>query len=124
MFETIARRAAQLCDGLFANVLRYDGTMIHLAATNSSSLTSSSCCAADIRRHWTGRSISGKVIDSKSVVVLADALADPDYPHAFATAGGWRRMLGVPMLREGRVLGAIVVGWAQPGPCRNITKTC
>ena len=116
MFETIARRAAQLCDGLFANVLRYDGTMIHLAATNSSRPDFIELLRGRYPSPLDRSHISGKVIDSKSVVVLADALADPDYPHAFATAGGWRRMLGVPMLREGRVLGAIVVGWAQPGP--------
>jgi two-component system NtrC family sensor kinase len=29
---------------------------------------------------------------------------------------GWRRMLGMPMLRDGDVLGVIVVGWAEAGP--------
>jgi len=29
---------------------------------------------------------------------------------------GWRRMLGVPMMREGNPLGVIAVGWGEPGP--------
>ena len=63
-----------------------------------------------------GSQISGQVVLSKSIAVLTDALADPDYPHALAISGGWRRLLGVPMLRDDRVLGVIVVGWTQPGP--------
>jgi two-component system, NtrC family, sensor kinase len=50
------------------------------------------------------------------VVRLEDVLADPDYDQRFPRAMGWRRMLGVPMLRQGDPLGAIVVGWAAPGP--------
>jgi GAF domain-containing protein len=51
------------------------------------------------------------------VVRLDDVLADPDYDQRFPLAMGWRRMLGLPMLREGEPLGVIVVGWAEPGPC-------
>jgi GAF domain-containing protein/two-component sensor histidine kinase len=50
------------------------------------------------------------------VVRLEDALADQDYDQRFPPALGWRRMLGVPMLRQGNPLGVIVVGWAEPGP--------
>ena len=50
------------------------------------------------------------------MVRLEDALADPDYDQRFPTTMGWRRMLGVPMLRQGEPLGVIVVGWHEPGP--------
>ena len=50
------------------------------------------------------------------MVRLEDALADPHYDHRFPAAMGWRRMLGVPMLRQGEPLGVIVVGWAEAGP--------
>jgi signal transduction histidine kinase len=50
------------------------------------------------------------------VVRLEDALADPHYDHRFPAAMSWRRMLGVPMLRQGEPLGVIVVGWAEAGP--------
>ncbi len=62
-----------------------------------------------------GTQISGRVILSKAVVVMEDALTDPEYAHSLAIAGRWRRMLGVPLLREGNPLGVITVGWDQPG---------
>jgi signal transduction histidine kinase/CheY-like chemotaxis protein len=49
-------------------------------------------------------------------VRLEDALTDADYDKRFPATAGWRRMLGVPMLRDGNPLGAIVVGWADAGP--------
>ena len=52
---------------------------------------------------------------SGQVVRQDDALSDPTYDQATAAAGGWRRMLGVPMLREGVPIGAIVVAWPEPG---------
>jgi signal transduction histidine kinase len=60
--------------------------------------------------------VSGRAVLTRSVVRLEDALADPDYDHRFPTGMGWRRTLGVPMLRQGEPLGAIVVGWAEAGP--------
>jgi signal transduction histidine kinase len=50
------------------------------------------------------------------VIRLEDALADPDYDQRFPAVMSWRRMLGVPMLRQGQPLGVIVVGWAEAGP--------
>src|SRR5205807_8471220 len=34
----------------------------------------------------------------------------------FPLSSGWRRMLGMPMSREGNLFGVIVVAWAEPGP--------
>ena len=53
---------------------------------------------------------------TKSVIRLEDALGDPEYDRRFPRATGWRRLLGVPMLREGEPIGVIVVGWAEAGP--------
>jgi two-component system, NtrC family, sensor kinase len=35
---------------------------------------------------------------------------------------GWRRLLGVPMLHEGNPIGAITVGWAEPGPASKVQE--
>jgi GAF domain-containing protein len=60
--------------------------------------------------------VAGRVLLTRSVVRLEDVLADPDYDKRFPRAMGWRRLLGVPMLREGEPIGVIVVGWAEAGP--------
>src|SRR5260370_40594888 len=60
--------------------------------------------------------VSGRVLLKQSVAPLADALADPDYDQRFPRAMGWRRMLGMPIMRDRDVLGVIVVGWAEAGP--------
>jgi GAF domain-containing protein/CheY-like chemotaxis protein len=120
VFDTIARRAGQLCDGLFANVFRFDGELIHLVATNNSSPAFVEMLRGRYPMRPDGSQVSGKVIRDRSIVAMPDALADPNYPHALAVAGGWRSMLGVPMLREDRALGAIVVGWRQPGAVAKV----
>ena len=56
------------------------------------------------------------------MVWLEDALTDPDYDQQFPVAMGWRRLLGVPMLREGEPIGAIGVGWAEPGPASKVQE--
>jgi len=116
VFDSIARRASQLSDALFANVFQFDGELIHLVATSNSRPEFVALLRGRYPMRPDASQISGQVILSKSVAVLTDALADPTYPHALAVSGGWRRLLGVPMLRDDRVLGVIVVGWTQPGP--------
>ena len=66
--------------------------------------------------------LSGKVVLTKSVVWLEDALADRRTDQQFPVAMGWRRRLGVPMLREGEPIGVIGVGWAEPGPMSKVQE--
>ena len=50
-------------------------------------------------------------------------LDDPQYGFApLAKAGGWRRVISAPMLKDGVPVGTISVGWAEPGqtPQRQI----
>jgi signal transduction histidine kinase/putative methionine-R-sulfoxide reductase with GAF domain len=51
------------------------------------------------------------------MVHIPDVLEDPEYPVGpQAAASGFRSALAVPMLREGQVVGSIVVGRSCPGP--------
>ena len=115
VLDAIARRAVQLCDALSANVIRYDGEQLHLAAHHDvaqhllNDLVQQYPAPADRSR------VSGRVVLDRKIHRIEDTLGESSYDRRFVRPGGWRRVLGVPMAREGRTLGAIVVGWEQPG---------
>jgi signal transduction histidine kinase/DNA-binding NarL/FixJ family response regulator len=119
VFEAIVRNAVALCGSLFANVFSFDGELLHYVAS-----TGPTIYAQLLRTKYPMRpdvsQVSGRVLLGKSVVTLEDARADLDYDQRFPDALGWRRMLGVPMLREGKALGVIVVGWAESGPVSKV----
>ena len=116
VFEAIVRNAAALCGSLFANVLLFDGEWLHSrrAATRMPEFLTLMRNKFPMRPDAT--QVAGRVILGKSVVTVENVLDDPDYDQTLATVGRWRRMLSVPMLREGKMLGVIGVGWQQPGP--------
>jgi GAF domain-containing protein len=116
VFETIVRNAVSLCSSLFANVFRFDGELLHFAAGHNVGPSYVELLRAKYPMRPDFSQVSGRALITKSVVRLEDALADPDYDQRFPEAMGWRRMLGVPMLRQDDSLGVIVVGWAEPGP--------
>ena len=116
VFETIVRNAVALCGSLFANVFRFDGELLHFVASHNVGPDYVELLRAKYPMRPDSSQVSGRAVLTRSVVRLEDALADPDYDHRFPTAMGWRRMLGVPMLRQGEPLGVIVVGWAEAGP--------
>lgn len=117
VFRTIVQSAVALCRSFFANLFLFDGKLLHFVATHSTGPDIEQLLRSKYPMRPDLSQVSGRVLLSKSVVHLEDVSADPDYEQRFPTAMGWTwRMLGVPMLREGRPLGAIVVGWAEAGP--------
>jgi adenylate cyclase len=116
VFETIVRRAVALCGSLFANVFRLDGDLIHFVASYNVGPSYIDMLRATYPMRPDYSQVSGRVVIKQSVARLADALADPDYDQRFPRAMGWRRMLGIPIMRDRTVLGVIVVGWAEAGP--------
>jgi two-component system, NtrC family, sensor kinase len=51
--------------------------------------------------------VSGRVLVESRIVHVPDVLADPEYTYR---VGGYRTMLGVPLLREGSPIGVIALG--------------
>ena len=116
VFEAILENASQLCGSQLGAIFRYDGMLLHIAATKNWSPEAVAGSAQSWPRPPDHRTTSGRAVLTKDVVIHEDTLADPAYDHDSVRRGGWRRMLGVPMLRESNVIGVIVVTWREPGP--------
>ena len=122
VFEAILESATRLFGQPLAAALRFDGRLVHLVATRNWP----TAAVADANRLYPAppnpKMMSGRVILSGRVNVEADTFLDPDYDQTAAHAGGWRRMLGAPLLKDGAPIGAIVLAWPDPGttPQRQI----
>ena len=116
VFEAMVHSAVVLCGSLFANVFRFDGELLHFVASHNVGPGYVEMLRAKYPMRPDSSQVSGRAVLTRSVIRLEDALADRDYDQQFPTAMSWRRMLGVPMLRDGEPLGVIVVGWAEAGP--------
>jgi GAF domain-containing protein/DNA-binding response OmpR family regulator len=124
VFQTLLENATTLCGAKFANLYLREGDAFRIAAMHN--LPSA---FAEVRRrepvvHPFRRpgTILGRLVTSKRVVNVPDATVEPSYLERdprFVTAvelGGFRAILGVPMLKEGEVIGAIVVYRQEEGP--------
>jgi two-component system NtrC family sensor kinase len=116
VFDTIVRNFVSLCGGIMGAVYTFDGELVHFAGGYGFSPEQ----LAGIKAKYPVRSddrsvISARAILAKEPVHIQDIMCDPAYDHEHASVGAWRRIIAVPMLREGVALGAIVASWAEPG---------
>jgi signal transduction histidine kinase len=69
-----------------------------------------------------GDTVVGQCAAQRDPVQVPDLAAEPDYPlHAAMMKSGIRALLGVPLLREGEVIGALVVRRKRAGPFADET---
>jgi signal transduction histidine kinase len=117
VFDTIARAALRLCNARSACVHLLQGEWLNTAALAIVNPDGRDAIQKLYPRRPDQRTVSGRVILARGVVTVPDVLEDPAYgADAAAVIAGFRSMLGVPMLREGRPVGSLVVGRPQPGP--------
>jgi GAF domain-containing protein/DNA-binding response OmpR family regulator/anti-sigma regulatory factor (Ser/Thr protein kinase) len=117
VFEAIVKSSVRLCEGLFGALYRFDGDTISLVAHHN--LTADGLAAIHRifpmrpnRNTWVGRAIL-----ERAVVHVPDVMSVPDFKFVgVAEAIGYRSALAVPLLREGRPIGAIRISRAEARP--------
>ena len=115
VFATMLGNAARICDAKFGNIFRWDGDAMHLVATHNTPPA-----FAEYRKR---RPLPlkpnlpfGRMVAAKAVVHCADAAALPAYTEqhdpdvvAAVDLGGIRTFVAVPMLKENKLIGAVIV---------------
>jgi signal transduction histidine kinase len=116
VLQTLVESAGRLCDADFATITRQkDGVLFFAEAYGYSPGFIEYLRALPVER---GRgTATGRALLERRVVHIADVLADPDYTWAEAQRlGGYRTVLGVPMLREGIPVGVLTLTRSEVRP--------
>src|SRR5215831_1788607 len=115
VFEAIVQSAARLCDAIFSVVYLYENDSLRVAATKNFTAEATTQINERQELRQINRSfVGGRAVLDRAIVHVPDVLKDPEYSRDFALAGGWRAVLAVPLLHEGKSVGAITVGKAEP----------
>jgi signal transduction histidine kinase len=116
VFDAIIDSAVRLCDAVFGVVWRYDGELLHYAASHNFTPDVLDQIFKTYPRRPDRSIAAGRAILDGRIAHVPDMLADPEYGHELALAGNWRASVAVPMLHDGKVVGAISIGKAETGP--------
>jgi signal transduction histidine kinase len=116
VLHEIAEQATKLCEadaGFINEYLEAIGEFHTTASWNASDEFVRSIQAVQVTL---GKGASGRSAATGKPVQVPDVLAEPDYPFRELLAReGYRAVLSVPMLRDERIIGTLVVVRKQPG---------
>src|SRR5262249_19957235 len=105
VFEIIGERAEKLCQAEVSVVTRVEGELIHLTSIHGVAEEGVEMVRRAFPLRLDAETIRSRTVRSGAVVHVSDVLADPQYEQKDAArAGRWRGSLGVPMIREGKII--------------------
>ena len=117
VFASMLEKAVRICEANCGNIYRWDGESLHLLASHNTPPA-----FVEARRRSPlrpgGNDPIGRMITTKTVVHLSDALAEQAYTDehdpgrqlaAAVELGGARTILAIPMLRENELIGSFTV---------------
>ncbi len=118
VFRAVLENATRICDAKFGTLLRFDGNAFYFATD----VGTPAALAEYVRRPGPFQGLSGGMIDrilkTRQMQHTPDYAADPA-PGLAAKLGGARSALGVPILKDDVLVGAIVIYRQEVRPFSN-----
>ena len=108
VFEAVVESSARLCGASRANIFRFDGERLRIAATYN---------VPQQVREWLERNPirpgrqtgTARAALERRTIHIPDVLADPDYSFGAKAVEPYRTILGVPILKGDDLLGVLLI---------------
>ena len=110
VLRTVLETVARLCHADMAAIYRFENEVMRFAVGYAGNPSEYDAIDRTTAFAPGSGSLVGRVANELSTVHIHDASADPRYAHKEAAGSGEvRTMLGVPLLREGTLIGALAL---------------
>ncbi|HYA29518.1 MAG TPA: GAF domain-containing protein, partial [Acidobacteriota bacterium] len=107
VFESMLENAVRICEAKFGIMLRYESGVFHPTAVNTSEEFAEFIWRRDTFKPPPGTPLD-RLLQSGDVIYTADDAAEQN-PGSPGRLGGARSLIAVPMLKENKLIGAIVL---------------
>ena len=113
VFDAVTQRAMALCDARIGVATRFDGQRMHLTSLHGVSQDTFDATQVAFPMPPARNSLNGRAVLECATVQIPDMPADPEYTMFAAQETG--SGLAVPLMREGRVVGTLMVARKETG---------